>query len=191
MLRPALKEWYYTGYFYDYEAACEICQLCGKTELRFHFEIYNPLTTHALLVGSECIKRFEIETVDEAGRRVGAAEAARRVNRDRRWLVENARQRRQTRAILDLARIGDFTDEKVASFLSYINDRSALTPSQAYFLLWRMAERRIEHRPSDFKVTIKRDREKAQLIEMSDYKLRTLCPALSISQKRWLAEHRP
>lgn len=183
----ALKEWHYTGHFYDYERLCETCQLCGKTELRFHFEIYNPVTANALLVGSECIKRFQIDAVDESGRRVGANEAARIVDRDRRWLVEDARQRRQTRAILELARIGDFTDDKVASFLAYINDRSALTPAQAYFLLWRMAERRIEYRPSDFKITIRRNREKAQLVEMSDYKLRTLYPALSAPQKQWLA----
>src|SRR3546814_10047183 len=71
-LGPALREWSYTGRFFDLEARDGICELCGQQDLRYHFEIENPGTASSLLVGSECIKRFEITGVDEQGQRLDA-----------------------------------------------------------------------------------------------------------------------
>lgn len=36
-LGAALKEWTYTGRFFDLEAADGTCELCGQQELRYHF----------------------------------------------------------------------------------------------------------------------------------------------------------
>src|SRR3546814_5002106 len=40
-LGPALREWSYTGRFFDLEARDGICELCGQQDLRYHFEIEN------------------------------------------------------------------------------------------------------------------------------------------------------
>ena len=69
-LGAALKEWTYTGRFFDLEAADGTCELCGQQELRYHFEIENGDTSASLLVGSECIKRFEIAGIDEQCQRL-------------------------------------------------------------------------------------------------------------------------
>src|SRR3546814_13751215 len=60
------------------EAADGTCELCGQQELRYHFEIENDETAGSLLVGSECIKRFEITGIDEQGQRLDARDNGRR-----------------------------------------------------------------------------------------------------------------
>src|SRR3546814_6395870 len=103
-LATALKEWTYTGRFFDLEAADGTCELCGQQELRYHFEIENDETAGSLLVGSECIKRFEIAGIDEQGQRLDARDTGRLVDRHRRGLVEDARKQRVMTALLKLGR---------------------------------------------------------------------------------------
>ena len=62
----ALKEWFFTGEIIDHEDAIEVCQLCEKDELRYHFEIENGLR-NKLWVGSKCIEKFDISVFDEEG----------------------------------------------------------------------------------------------------------------------------
>ena len=101
-LVAALREWSYTGRFFDLEARDGTCELCGQQDLRYHFEIENPGTTLSLLVGSECIKRFEITGIDEEGQRLDADATGKLVDRHRRGLVEDGRKQRVMSALLKL-----------------------------------------------------------------------------------------
>jgi|SRR6185437_1860839 len=63
----ALTEWHYTGNTHDLEEPVEACELCEHPDIRYQFEIVNRHTHQTLLVGSECIHKFEIGAIDEAG----------------------------------------------------------------------------------------------------------------------------
>lgn len=187
-LTRALREWRYTGEFHDLEEPVETCQLCDHPDIRYQFEIENEHTAESLLIGSECIHRFGIAAVDEDGRRLDAAETRKKVDKDRRKLIEEARKRRVIRALVELAH-ADEGEFDIASFVNYLQDRGAFTPSQLALLVWRLTVRKIAHRPGDFKMIIRRGREKEQLLAFEDWKVARLIPYMSESQLEFLRDN--
>ncbi len=183
-LEVALKEWRYTGHHVDLEEPAADCELCDHPDIRYQFEIKNLHTGNELLVGSECISRFNIVATDSAGRSLDVAETRAMVARDRRKLVEDARKKRSVSALVALA----FVDKQfeILSFVSYLGDRGAFTPNQPSILLWRLEKYRIKHNPRDFRLTIRRSREKAQLTSMPAWKLNRLRSCLSTAQLAFL-----
>ncbi len=184
-LANALREWRYTGNFHDLEEPVETCQLCDHPDIRYQFEIRNLKTGHELLIGSECINRFGIAATDEEGRALDAAGTRRKVERDRRKLIEDARSRRVITALVALAHAE--TDFDIQSFIVYLRTRGAFTPSQLVLVLWRLRTRGIVHRPGDFKLTVKRNREKAQLQNLKDWQRELISPALTPAQREIMA----
>lgn len=132
-------------------------------------------------------KKFRIAVVDEIGNVLDRDGSRRKVNRDRRFLVTEARNKRQINSLLQLMAVEQ--DFDINSFIDYMQDRGAFTPNQLSLLFWKLSQHGIEYDPGDFKVVIRRDREKAQLLEMPEWKRQQLLPALSTSQKKWLADH--
>lgn len=183
-LKTALREWRYTGNMYDLGVANETCGLCDHPDIRYQFEIGNLITGQTLLIGSECINRFGIAATDEEGRTLSAVETRKRVDRDRRRLVEDARQRRAINALVALAH--EDTEFDIESFITYLRDRGAFTPKQLCLLLWRFDKHRVQYKAHDFKVVIRRTREKQQLLELPDWQIERLWPCLSSSQRKFL-----
>lgn len=186
-LALALREWRYTGEFHDLEEPVEDCQLCDHPDIRYQFEIRNLHTSETLLIGSECIHRFGIAATDEEGRTLDAAGTRKKVERDRRKLIEAARKRRVMIALVALAHAD--VDFDISSFVDYLQKREAFTPKQLSIVLWRLDRHRIKFDVRDFTLTIRRNREKTQLLEMEDWRLERLLPALSASQRTFLHEH--
>lgn len=180
-LRDALAEWRYLGRFLDLEQTNGVCELCGQQDLRYHFEIVNRLTSAQIMVGSECIKRFDLSGINEEGREIDPTETARLVNYHHRGLVENARQRRMMTALLKLGQADASFD--ALSFLDYVDGRGAFTPNQLALMFWRFQSNAIAYRQGDFKLTIRRNREIAQLRTMSDAAFRRVKPSLSSAQR--------
>lgn len=163
------------------------CELCEHPEIRYQFKITNRHNGNELLVGSECINKFGIAATDDLGRVLSADASRRKVNRDRRFLITEARSRRQIATLIALAR--EEVEFQIDSSISYVQDRGAFTPNQLAFLFWRLHERGVVFKLRDFKVIMRRDREKAQLHQMPHFKLKHLWPALSSSQRAWVASH--
>lgn len=186
-LANAVKEWLYSGDMYDLEAPVERCELCEHPDIRYQFRIINRLNGNELLVGSECINKFEISATDDHGNILGRNESRRKVSRDRRFLVNEARKRRLVNALVELSTRDKTLD--IDSFVSYVLDRDAFTPNQLAFLLWQFDKHRIAYSPTDFKITIRRDREKDQLRQMDSWKLKRLWASMSMSQRAWVLEH--
>lgn len=186
LLGVALGEWRYTGNFHDLEQPSETCELCNHPDIRYQFEIRNLYTEHALLVGSECINRFGIAATDEEGRALDAAETRKKLGRDRRRLLEDARTRSVINALVGLS----YADREfgIHSFIDYLQKRGAFTPKQLSTLFWRLEKHRIPHKPADFKLTIRRGRERDQLQEMTDWELKRLWPCLSPAQRAFLEQ---
>jgi hypothetical protein len=133
-IRKALAEWHYTGDTYDLEYPCEDCELCGHRDIRYQFTIRNRHTRSELLIGSECITRFDIRAVDESGNILEQEDTKKAVSRDRRKLITDAKQKRMIEALIQLAK----KDEKfdISSFIDYFRDRGAFTPNQLSLLLF-------------------------------------------------------
>lgn len=185
-LGAALKEWTYTGRFFDLEAADGTCELCGQQELRYHFEIENQGTSAALLVGSECIKRFEIAGIDEQGRRLDARDTGRLVDRHRRGLVEDARKQRVMTALLKLGRRAPDFDAQ--NFVAFVDDKGAFTPKQVAMIFWRLSSAGVEYRPTDWKVRLRRDSDIGQLRTMKPAAFKRVVAALTSAQRRRIEE---
>jgi len=187
-LAVALREWRYEGGFNDLEAPEENCELCDHPDIRYQFEIRNRFTGSRLQIGSECINRFGISATGEDGEDLDAAGTRKKVSRDRRTLLEAARKKRVITALVSLSQADDqFT---ILSFIDYLQDRGAFTPKQLSILLWRFEKHRVPFDVRDFKLTIRRDREKVQLMAMADWQIERLLPAMSASQRQFVAEAR-
>ena len=185
--KAALREWLYTGDMYDLEIAEETCELCEHPEIRYQFKIVNRHNGNEMLVGSECINKFEISATDDVGHVLDREDSRRRVNRDRRFLVNEARKKRMITTLVELSVAEEEFD--IDSFISYVLDRDAFTPNQLGFLFWRLDEHQIDYKPSDFKVVIRRNREKDQLRQMDDWKIRKLWRSFSPNQRKWVQEN--
>ena len=185
-LAAALKEWMYTGRFFDLEAADGTCELCGQQDLRYHFEIENERTAASLLVGSECIKRFEIAGIDEQGQRLDAQGTGRMVDRHRRGLVEDARKQRVMTALLKLERKAPDFDAQ--NFIDFVDDKGAFTPNQVAMIFWRLGSAGVEHRPADWKVRLRRDSDLGQLRTMKPAAFKRVMAALTAAQRRRVEE---
>jgi len=181
-LAAALKEWAYTGRFFDLETTDGTCELCGQQELRYHFEIENGKTDASLLVGSECIKRFEIMGIDEQGRRLDATETGKLVDRHRRGLVEDARKQRVMTALLKLGQ--KLPDFDAHNFIDFVDDKGAFTPNQVAMIFWRMGSAGVEYRPTDWKVRLRRDSDLNQLRTMKPAALTRVMAALTNAQRQ-------
>lgn len=185
-LAVALREWRYEGGFHDLEAPDENCELCDHPDIRYQFEIRNRFTDARLQIGSECINRFGISATGEDGEDLDAAGTRKKVSRDRRTLIEEARKKRVITALVALSQ-GD-REFRILSFIDYLQDRGAFTPKQLATLLWRFEKLKVPFDVRDFKITIRRGREKAQLLEMADWQIERLMPAMSQAQKQFLVE---
>src|SRR3546814_20297023 len=113
-----------------------------------------------LLVGSECIKRFEITGVDEQGQRLDADATGKLVDRHRRGLVEDARKQRVMTALLKLGRKAPDFDAQ--NFIAFVDDKGAFTPNQVAMIFWRLGSAGVDYRPTDWKVRLSRARDIAQ-----------------------------
>jgi hypothetical protein len=185
-LAGALREWRYTVNYNDLEIPSADCELCDHPDIRYQFEIKNLYTADTLLIGSECIHRFGITATDEQGRTLDAEETHKKVEKDRRHLVDTARKRRVVNSLVALANID--TEFKILSFLDYLHTRGAFTPKQVTTLFWRLEKYSIPFTPRDFKLTIRRNREKTQLAKLTDWQLQRLLPCLSDSQRAYLSD---
>lgn len=185
-LAAALKEWTYHGRFFDLEAADGTCELCGQQDLRYHFEIDNERTSASMLVGSECIKRFEIGGIDEQGQRLDAQGTGRMVDRHRRGLVEDARKQRVMTALLKLERKAPDFDAQ--NFIDFVDDKGAFTPNQVAMIFWRLGSAGVEYRPADWKVRLRRDSDIGQLRTMKPAAFKRVMAALTPAQRSRIKE---
>jgi len=181
-LAAAIREWFYTGNFLDLETNDGVCELCGQQDLRYHFEIENRETQAYLMVGSECIKRFDIGGVDEMGNRLDSATTTKLVDRHRRGLVENARKQRVMTALLKLGQAAP--DFDAMSFIDFVDDKGAFTPNQVAMIFWKLDTFRVKYRPTDWKVRMKRDSDIGQLRGMKPAAFKRVYAALSGAQQQ-------
>jgi|ERR1700733_6257623 len=158
------------------------CGLCNQ-RLDYVFSVQNRHNDKVLLVGRDCIFKFGIK-VYEYNKLLTTKEAHDRLNE----LVSQSIRAKKVDHVLEAIgalqeQDGDFPAD---SFKKYYADRRAFTPNQLSFLLWQFKVHNIVFEPRFFKLTITRNREKSQLLDMPDWKLRQLWNCMTPAQKSWL-----
>lgn len=140
------------------------------------------------MIGSECITRFKISVIDQSGKKLSLEEAKKKVMKDRNRLVTEAKEKSVLNTLVALAAKDHEFD--IENFIDYFKERKAFTPSQLNVLIWRLERARIDFKKSHFKLTIKRNREKEQLLKLEDWKLNRIWDCLSNSQKQFIIENK-
>lgn len=182
--RAMLNEWFYNGESYDLEEPCEACELCGYREIRYQFTIQNRLNNNELLVGSECITRFDLSGIGENGEYIAPQQTQKRVHRDRQRLIKEARLKRVLNCLIRLSyKAPQLEMEKT---IEKFQDRGVFSPKHVLFIFWKLDEAKVTYDPRDFKVSLRRSREKDQMEEMKDWQLKKLKLCLTSAQKQML-----
>lgn len=180
----ALTEWEATGLVVDHEAPDEVCKLCDNTGLRYHFKIENSHTGNTLMVGSQCILRFNVKvrgaTKATAKRTLGKWVA--RAQRDTTLKTFSKVRDTETDAGFQAALVGA---------VSYYNSNGVLTPNHLALVRWRAKQNGIDLSMTAVKVSFKKKAHKQQALDMDTWRLKTIWDALSPSQKRTLRVERP
>lgn len=182
----ALGEWVYQGNMYDVEIAEETCELCDQPHIRYQFEIINTINSNTLQIGSECINRFKIGVLDDKGVQLSAENAKKKVNKDRNKLVTEAKVKSMINSLVSLSRVDNEFD--IESFIKYYKENGAFTPKQLSTLIWRLEKYNVHHIKSHFKLTIKKNKDKEQLLNLAAFKVKQIWECLSNSQKDFYTE---
>ena len=176
-LPAAFREWHFTGYTCDHGEAEEICQMCEKEQLRYHFEIKNRLTDHALMVGSTCILRFDVPVFD-GDRELTKKEATKHLNDHmRRMRFESC-----MRALEALAKAEG--NPILPNALRWFRQHGSLTPNFAFVVFWRLQQNKIDHDPTFFTVSLRRHQHQDDLRRMPSDRVHRFWKALTPSQRR-------
>jgi hypothetical protein len=180
-LPEAFEEWSFTERTIDHEEATQVCQLCDKEELRYHFEIENELTCKSLWVGSQCILRFGV-SVFQDGKKLSELESAKKLDR----LLQQMRLQSCMNALRKLTE--SEPNDILSNALDYYERNKFLTPKFAFVVFWRLQVNQIDHSPSFFKVTLKKQKYKENLREMKENRVHVIWPALSTAQRKVAVE---
>lgn len=84
-------------------------------------------------------------------------------------------------SLVDLARVDDQFD--IESFIKYFKENGAFTPKQLTTLIWRFETHKIEHIKPHLKLTIKKNKDKEQLLSMVEWKVQKIWDCMSTSQR--------
>jgi len=176
-LHDAFKEWCFTERTKDHEQAIEDCELCNQEQLRYHFEIENRHTKHRLWVGSSCILKFKV-AVFEGGILLDEKRTEKKLNA----LMNKMRLDSCVNALRNLSL--SESNDILKNALDYYLKKKYLTPKFAFVVFWRLKTNNIDHHPSFFKISLKRDSFKRDLAQMPLSRVHMIWPALTSSQRQ-------
>lgn len=183
VLKKAILEWFYTGDMNDLEVAMESCELCNQPNIRYQFLVRNKYNNNELFVGSECINKFGIHAIDEKGNILDSIQSKDKVKKDRRKLINNAKEKNVINSLVYLAH-KDNEFKNIESFIDCYRKYKAFTPGQLSTIIWRLNECQIPYIKSNFKMTIKRKKHKEDLLKMNDWKVEKIFDCMTSSQKK-------
>lgn len=185
ILTKAIAEWEYRGAMYDIGYADEVCRLCNHLDIRYQFEIVNKFNQNELLVGSECIKKFDgIAVLDASGNALPIEEARRKINKDRRKLITDARTRSLLNSLVELSKKEQHFD--ISSFEADYKRRGYFTPKQLATLVWRFEKNKVPFNKAYFNISIRRAKDKEALLSLEAFQIRKVWDCLLSSQKDFL-----
>lgn len=181
-LSIAFKEWQFTDEIYDHEFACKTCELCNQEGIRYHFKINNKSTKNSLWIGSNCILKFDI-AVCEDDVILSKVNAKVKLNK----LTNEMRFTSCVKSLENLIKLEK--NDILRNALQFYKKNQYLTPKYAFVVLWKLNSNNIDYCPSFFKISLKKEKLKNDLKEMSINKIHMIWPALKPSQRKTALEY--
>ena len=179
----ALKEWFFTGEIIDHEATIEICALCEKDKLRYHFEIKNKLE-NSLWVGSKCIEKFDITIYDESGNEV--------IKNKNQYLKNQARKKHIKSVFENLektepkSKTNNRNNKELDIYcITNFNLNNKLDPKMLNYLFKRLDEEKIFYEKKFFAISLKNKENKSKLLKLSKTQFERIKIALSFAQRKY------
>lgn len=176
-LPEAFKEWYFNGKTEDHEQAIEECELCNQEQLRYHFKIVNRYTNEDLWIGSQCILKFKV-AVYEDDQLLGEKETKKKLGA----LIKQMRVESCVSALQRL--VQKENTDMLSNALNFYQKNKNLTPNYARVIFWRLKKYNIDHNPSFFKISLRKDKYRKDLRDMEISHVHLIWPALTGSQRK-------
>jgi hypothetical protein len=173
----AIREWRFTGSFKDHQAPNALCELCGNTGLRYHFQIVNQITGEALWVGSQCILNFDLSKT--------------RIRRAKKNHIQSELEAaRFTRLIPPIQKlyeqVGKADRRKIHWAVGKFERRGGFSPKELAWLFQAMMLLQISFPAEEYPLTLrsKQDRQEYSLLPITTRNLIDKC--LTVDQRRKL-----
>ncbi len=185
-LERALEEWEHTGKIIDHGAAVEVCQLCDRQQLRYHFEISNRHTSKTIMVGSSCIKKFDITVFDDHGHKLEGEVRE-------KWLKKAIAERQKEMMLEPLRELWSVAEEYrdiIERCVDGFESLNGCTPARLCFLFQQMRECGIKFNPQLYKVVLRSYADKMELVQLTSEEFALIWPSLSPQQKRRYEAHK-
>lgn len=177
----AVREWEFTGDIHEYPECDAKCELCEHKGLRYHFQIGNAIGSR-MNVGSECIKKFDIQVNDAHGKAITGD-----VVRYLHGLVRDKRRKEAMQQLLSTRSTKDMhgysrkeLDEDC--YVSLIIEGIKPDAKMVNYLFLRFEEEKIPFEPKDFSVSSKTYEDKTKLLALKPHQFKRIIPALSKKQ---------
>jgi hypothetical protein len=181
--QEAIKEWFYTGEIFDNHLANQICELCEKDKLRYHFEIRNQRDNY-LLVGSNCIEKFDIVIYDKGGKEI-------KTDKDK-YLKSQVKIRHVERTLSNLhscnplGQIKGFTKKELDDYCLMIFERNnKFYPKMLNYVFLRFNEENIIFDESMFKISMRTKEYRKEFLSLSEVQFERIKGALTINQREY------
>ncbi|MDR0785692.1 MAG: hypothetical protein LBE74_07415 [Treponema sp.] len=176
--KKAKKEWYFTDEVIDNSENFEIdetrpsCELCKHEDLRWQFIIKNRLNNNQLMVGSTCIKQFDIGLIDEYGHI--------KYGEERDSNIEKAINKKRTEAefnnVLEALRNlwkkdkGTEWEKDIERCGKEWKEEKSLQPNHLAFIVYRFNENNINYKKLILKINMRKEKYRDQIIRMEKWK---------------------
>lgn len=163
------KKYKYTGNIHDnwWWIWLTNCALCNS-EIRYEFELQNENDENDILkIWCECVKKFDWTLSKQA-------------DKDKRTFLKDKSTERVLNSIIELTKQNSFFDD---DFIRYFEKRNWFTPKQIIALHNGFSKYWIEIKYSDFKVKIKKNREKEKMNEFNYLDKQIISKFLTKAQK--------
>lgn len=182
----AAKEWAFSGEVVDHFVSNQVCQLCESENLRYHFEIKNKSRDNSgLLVGSSCIKKFDISVFDENGKEIFGSQKSSFLQKK----IDQKKQELMLEQIRSLWKVANPEEKDTIEYYVYEHkNKNGFSPNDLYDLFSLMERYKTEFNKVLFKVSLRSQFELNCLINMPEHEKDIILPCLSVAQKKRFSE---
>ncbi|MCB2181259.1 MAG: hypothetical protein KQH63_04500 [Desulfobulbaceae bacterium] len=184
--KKAANEWEFSGSVTDHIVSNQICQLCEGENLRYHFEVINRVKKHnSLMVGSSCIKKFDITVYDESGEEI--------FGKQRDYFLKKKIDEKKQEVMLDQVRslwkkASSYDQSLIEYYVKCYQRENAFYPEDLANLFGLMKNFDIEFAPTLYKVLLKGKSNLRSLLNMSKNDQDRVLPCLTAAQKKRFSE---
>lgn len=181
----ARKAWVFQDRVVDHGKGKARCELCGNTNLRYHFLIAQRETGEVMWVGSQCITQFGVDFYSRNGVRI-------RTEKARKNAVKYAVKAEQLYALMQplhalFEGLSREQQRRVRWIVGKFDQRGGFAPDELDELFYGMEQRGIAYDAALYPVTLRSKQDKAGLRKMTTTGLRRIWGSLTEKQREMVS----